>query len=137
LTVDGDVNLDGSIAFDLFNLTDFDLLNVLGDFAFSASSMFDFNLADGFELFDGYSIEFIFADNFQNFELFNFKNINFFGLDSNFAWRIGLNDSFDALSLTFTQRSNQVPEPSGLLLILSGLLWCLRRKKIASSAKLH
>lgn len=132
LTVEGDMDFDGTMYIDVFSDSHYDLLSINGDFTFSAFSRFSFNL--GFDVFDGFSLDFLSATNFFDFNEFQLPNILFTGMNTNLYSQLRFNQDGSMLSLLFlsTPPSNKVSAPSMWLIILlvsGGVLWRRRHYK--------
>lgn len=114
LSITGDVEMDGTLFVDVLSDTSFDVFSILGNFQLSSTSMFEFGFAGGFDLFDGLEISFLTASSFMGLTDFDFGNISFLGLTTDWKSSIGLSDDGLSLSLSF----QKVPEPATLALML-------------------
>ena len=120
LTIGSDLDFDGALTIEIAELTDFDILSVLGAADFGLNSLITFDL-EGYIPSIGDSIDFLIADS-----LTGFNNISYdiLGLSSGLTFDVLLTPDSD-LRLTFAA----VPIPAGIWLFSSGLIGLISMAK--------
>ncbi len=130
-TIDGNFVMNGGILdIEIAGLNDFDVINVLGKAKFADGEL-HITFIDNFVPSEGDMFRFFTAtDGIDNFDLLDISTFNF---DNRFTWRIisGVDNgiSYNAFKVNRQgQNSTPVPEPAGIILLVSGLGFFLKKK---------
>lgn len=134
-----DLYLYGTLEVDMTDSNMFDVLDVKGDVTFSETTQMEFIFDSMFNPIDGFSFDFLLADNFINFDLLGINNFNVKGLLDGIDWDVMFDDFSDGFSVVFSNNRPQsdIPEPKLIMLFIFALAFLVLRRKEPAPKRLH